>query len=87
MSSPDYLIVYQNRRGRGLSKEALIKLIEDASGDASLWARIMEWPQEIMTRYSISEDELDALRSSDLGQLRELGVDESHLEQARDLAA
>lgn len=70
-----------------MSLESLIQLIDDASRDASLWTRLMEWPQEVMDEYSVSEDELEALRSGNLIQLREFGVDEYHLEKARDLAA
>lgn len=71
-----------------MSKESLIQLIDAASTDGSLWARLMEWPQEVMEEYSLSEDELDALRSVDLGLLREFGVeDEAVLEKARRLAA
>lgn len=65
----------------------LNRLIDDASHDSSIWIRLMEWPQEILQSYTLSDDELEALRSGNLGLLREFGVDDYHLGKVRQLAA
>jgi len=70
-----------------VSTESLMRLIDDASRDPALWNRLMEWPQEVLDEYSVSDDELEALRNGNLGQLKEFGVDEYHLVKARNLAA
>ncbi len=64
----------------------LNRLIEDASHDADLWIRIMEWPQEILQEYTLSDDDLEALRGANLDLLREFGVDDYHLSKVKQLA-
>lgn len=63
----------------------LHRFIDDASGDADLWVKIMEWPHEVLQLYSLSDDELDALRNGDLELLQEFGVDDYHLSKVQRL--
>ncbi len=65
----------------------LNRFIDDASRDADLWIRLMEWPQEVLQQYSLSDDELDALRNGNLALLKEFGVDDYHLSKVRQLQA
>ncbi len=68
-----------------MSLLGLNRLIDDADHNSELWIRLMEWPQEVLQEYALSDDELDALRSGDQKLLKEFGVDEYHLGEVREL--
>ncbi len=68
-----------------MSLLGLNQLIDDADHDSELWIRFIEWPQEVLQQYGLSEDELDALRTGNVHLLKEFGVDEYHLGKVRDL--
>jgi len=69
-----------------MSQEALVKLIDRAWRDGALWTRLMEWPDEVLAEYHLSDDEVEALRAGNLTFLQELGVDEGRLDRVRELA-
>ena len=64
-----------------MSRKALEQVIDKAWTDGEFFMRLVEWPQEIQEEYSLSDDEVDALRNANVDQLRKLGVDEGHLER------
>ena len=63
----------------------LNRFIDDAAQDSELLVKMMEWPQEVLQQYTLSDDELEALRSGNLELLKEFGVDDYHLRKAREL--
>ncbi len=64
-----------------MSKEALEAVIDRTWEDGEYLIKLIEWPDEVQEEYSLSDDEIDALRSGNMGVLKELGVDEGHLER------
>ncbi|MCL5263765.1 MAG: hypothetical protein M1343_00945 [Chloroflexi bacterium] len=70
-----------------MSHLELQRLIDDASHSANIWIRFMEWPQEILQQYTLSDDEFEALRSGNLQRLIEFGIDDYHLQKVRQLLA
>ncbi|MBI2953056.1 MAG: hypothetical protein HYY30_01990 [Chloroflexi bacterium] len=65
----------------------LNRIIDDAASNSNIWIELLEWPQEVLQRYTLSEDELEALRTGNLERLREFGLDDYHLGKVRDLVA
>lgn len=63
-----------------MSKESLEQVIDRVWHDGEYWTKLQEWPVEVQDEFSLSEDEIDALRAADINRLRELGVNEGHLE-------
>ena len=58
-----------------MSQEALAKLVERASTDATFRSQLQSNPDSALKGYNLTSDERAALLSSDSSKLQSLGVD------------